>query len=173
MIDPKAVMFLLVLSLFAAGPAPLELDAGVAVPVQKLNRLPLERKVDEKRVARVLGSLDLSPEEAAYTLGASQWVTFRRIVLPNIWPGIMYGIVLTLARALGEFGAVAVVGGGIEGQTETATMFINRALDDRNNAAAYSIALLLGLVAVAVLLIMRFLQRSLTREQQYHVDPTG
>ena len=106
-------------------------------------------------------------------MGASQWLTFRRIILPNIWPGIMYGVVLTLARALGEFGAVAVVGGGIEGQTETATMFVFRALSDRNNVGAYSMSLLLGITAIIVLIVMRLLRRSVVREQTAYVNHTG
>ncbi|MEO8607732.1 MAG: sulfate ABC transporter permease subunit [Chloroflexota bacterium] len=113
-----------------------------------------------REVGPVLGSLDREPEDAAYTIGASRWLTFRRVVLPGIWPGILYGVVLTLARALGEFGAVAVVGGGIEGQTETATMFVFRALNDRNEVGAYSMSLLLGLVAILVLILMRLVRRN-------------
>lgn len=126
-----------------------------------------------REVSPVLASLDREPEEAAYTIGASRWITFWRIVFPNIWPGILYGIVLTLARALGEFGAVAVVGGGIEGKTETATMFVFRAFNDRNEIGAYSVSLLLGLFAVGVLMVMRLLRRNLVREQIANVDPTG
>ena len=126
-----------------------------------------------REVGPVLASLDTEPEAAAYTMGASQWLTFRRIILPNIWPGIMYGVILTLARALGEFGAVAVVGGGIEGKTETATMFVFRALNDRNDIGAYSMSLLLGITAIIVLLIMRLLRRSVVREQTAYVNHTG
>jgi sulfate transport system permease protein len=126
-----------------------------------------------REVGPVLAALDREPEYAAYVMGASPWMTFRRIVLPNIWPGILYGIVLTLARALGEFGAVAVVGGGIEGRTETATMYVFRALNDRNEAGAYSMALLLGLIAVLVLLLMRLLRRSASSlEVMNRVDST-
>lgn len=126
-----------------------------------------------REVGPVLASLDQETEQAAYTIGASQWTTFWRIVFPNIWPGILYGIVLTLARALGEFGAVAVVGGGIEGRTETATMFVFRALNDRNETGAYSMSLLLGLVAVVVLMLMRQLRRNIVREQKDHVNHAG
>lgn len=125
-----------------------------------------------REVGPVLATLDTEPEAAAYTMGASQWLTFRRIILPNIWPGVMYGVVLTLARALGEFGAVAVVGGGIEGQTETATMFVFRALSDRNNIGAYSMSLLLGVTAIIVLIVMRLLRRSVVREQTAYVNHT-
>lgn len=126
-----------------------------------------------REVGPVLATLDTEPEQAAYTMGASQWTTFRRIVLPNIWPGIMYGVVLTLARALGEFGAVSVVGGGIEGKTETATMFVFRALNDRNDIGAYSMSLLLGVTAIIVLIVMRLLRRSVVREQAAYVNHTG
>ncbi len=118
-----------------------------------------------REVGPVLASLDREPEFAAYTIGAGKWLTFRRIVLPSIWPGIVYGVVLTFARAIGEFGAVAVVGGGIEGQTETATMFVFRALNDRNEIGAYSMSLLLGLIAVLVLFLMRLLRRSILKGQ--------
>ncbi|MCA0458108.1 MAG: sulfate ABC transporter permease subunit [Chloroflexi bacterium] len=126
-----------------------------------------------REVGPVLATLDTEPEQAAYTMGASQWTTFRRIVLPNIWPGIMYGVVLTLARALGEFGAVSVVGGGIEGKTETATMFVFRALNDRNDIGAYSMSLLLGVTAIIVLIVMRLLRRSVVREQAAYVNHSG
>jgi sulfate transport system permease protein len=126
-----------------------------------------------REVGPVLAALDREPEDAAYTIGASRWLTFRRIILPNIWPGILYGIILTLARALGEFGAVAVVSGGIEGQTETATMYVFRALNDRNNIGAYSMSLLLGLVAILVLVLMRLIRRGIVREDTVHVNQTG
>jgi sulfate transport system permease protein len=126
-----------------------------------------------REVGPVLASLDREPEDAAYTIGASRWLTFRRVILPSIWPGILYGIVLTLARALGEFGAVAVAGGGIEGQTETATMFVFRAMNDRNEVGAYSMSLLLGLVAILVLILMRLLRRSTVTETTANVDYSG
>ena len=107
----------------------------------------------------VLGTLSKEPEEAAYTLGASRWRTFRSIILPEIWTALLYGIVLTFARAIGEFGAVAVVSGSIEGYTETATSFVFRALNDRNNAGAYSVSVVLGIVSVAILLVMSRLRR--------------
>jgi sulfate/thiosulfate transport system permease protein len=126
-----------------------------------------------REVGPVLGSLDREPEEAAYTIGASRWLTFRRIILPSIWPGILYGIILTLARALGEFGAASVAGGGIEGQTETATLFVFRALNDRNEVGAYGMSLLLGLIAILVLILMRLLRRNTVTETAAHVDYSG
>jgi sulfate/thiosulfate transport system permease protein len=112
-----------------------------------------------REVQPILASLEREPEEAALVMGASHWTVFRRIVFPNIWDGVLYGIVLTFARAVGEFGAVSVVSGGIEGRTETATMFVFRALNDRNDIGAYSMSLLLGISAVVILVVMNLLRR--------------
>lgn len=112
-----------------------------------------------REVQPVLEALTPEPEEAAYTLGASHWATFRRVVLPEIWTALLYGVVLTFARAVGEFGAVTVVGGSIEGYTETATGFIYRSLNDRNTIGAYSVSVVLGLVSVLILLVMSLLRR--------------
>jgi sulfate transport system permease protein len=112
-----------------------------------------------REVQPVLGALTPEPEEAAYTLGAGRWATFRRVILPEIWTALLYGIVLTFARAVGEFGAVAVVGGSIEGYTETATSFVFRAINDRNDSGAYAVSVVLGLVSVFILVIMSLLRR--------------
>jgi sulfate transport system permease protein len=127
-----------------------------------------------RELGPVLGHLSREPEYAAYTLGASRWKTFLRVVLPSIWVGIVYGVVLTLSRALGEFGAVAVVSGGIQGKTETATMFIYRALLDRNRIGGYTVALILGVIAIILLVVMTGLQSRLkqNQEQLTHVDST-
>lgn len=124
-----------------------------------------------REVGPVLTNLNQEPELAAYTLGASRWSTFWRVVVPGIWVGLVYGVVLTLARALGEFGAVAVVSGGLEGRTETATMYVFRALLDRNRVGGYTVALTLGIIAVLLLLVMTWLQARLktNRERMKHV----
>lgn len=113
-----------------------------------------------REVMPVLASMTPEQEEAAYTLGASHVLTFRRVILPTIWRGILYGIILTMARALGEFGAVAVAGGGVQGVTETATLYIFRSLHDRNTIGAYSLAILLGVLSVIILLLMNTLKAS-------------
>src|SRR5690606_11551487 len=107
-----------------------------------------------REVMPVLAALRQEQEEAAYTLGASPWTTFSRIVFPAIRHGIIYGVILTLARALGEFGAVAVIGGAIEGATETATVYIYRALLERNNIGAYSMAIVLDMMVGGILAII-------------------
>ncbi len=104
-----------------------------------------------REVALVLEEIGDSEEQAAATLGASPWQTFWRVTLPNIKNGLVAGTVLTLARALGEFGAVLVVGGAIGNRTETATTFIHAAVESRAEPAAYGMALLLGAAAIAAL----------------------
>lgn len=116
-----------------------------------------------REVMPVLASLTVEQEEAAYTLGAGRWRVFWRIVVPGIRPGVMYGLVLTFARCLGEFGAAAVAGGGIQGITETATIYIFRSTHDRNTIGAYSMAILLGAISVFILLMMKLLRRTASR----------
>lgn len=125
-----------------------------------------------RETAPVLAAMSGTQEEAAYTLGAGRWRVFWHIVMPVIWTGILYGIVLTFARAVGEFGAVAVVSGGIEGKTETATTFVYRALLDRNRIGAYSVSLTLGVLAVAILILMAVLNTLLNKRRERNVHPT-
>ena len=98
----------------------------------------------------VLETFDTRQELAAATLGASGWQTFWRVTFPALRWGLIYGVTLTFARALGEFGAVLVIGGGVQGRTETATLFIYRALDERQYIGAYSAALALGLFSLVL-----------------------
>jgi len=100
----------------------------------------------------VLEAFGTEQEKAAATLGASGWQTFWRVTFPALRWGMIYGVTLTFARALGEFGAVLVVGGGVQGRTETATLFIYRALDERQYIGAYSAALVLGIFSLALVL---------------------
>ncbi|MFN8562021.1 MAG: sulfate ABC transporter permease subunit [Anaerolineae bacterium] len=126
-----------------------------------------------REVMPVLASLTQEQEEAAMTLGASRFTVFRRIVFPGIRHAVIYGVVLTVARALGEFGAAAVAGGSIQGVTETATIYVYRSLHDRNNVGAYSMALLLGLISIAVLITMNTLRQRPVGKEQSHVDLAG
>jgi sulfate transport system permease protein len=108
-----------------------------------------------REVALVLEEVGDHEEQAAATLGASAWQTFRRVTLPNIYSGLSIGTTLTLARALGEFGAVLVVGGGIANKTETATTFIHTAVEERQEPAAFGMALILAAAAIALLLFLQ------------------
>jgi sulfate/thiosulfate transport system permease protein len=103
-----------------------------------------------REVAYVLEEIGTSEEEAAATLGASPWQTFWRVTLPNIRLGLGYGLLMTVARSLGEFGAVLVLGGSISQHTQTATTYIYDAVEERELAGAYGMALVLGLCSVAL-----------------------
>lgn len=100
----------------------------------------------------LLENFGIQQEQAAATLGASGWQAFWYVTLPALRWGFIYGVTLTLARALGEFGAILVIGGGVQGRTETATLYIYRALDEREYIGAYSAALLLGLFSLILVL---------------------
>ncbi len=107
-----------------------------------------------REVMPVLEEIGTDQEQAAYTLGASKLTTFFRVTLPGIRWGLFHGMTLTAARSIGEFGAVLIVSGGVSGQTETATSFVYRALEDRNETGAYAMALVLSLVSIGLLLVM-------------------
>jgi len=107
-----------------------------------------------REVGPVLEELGTDQELAAYTLGASPFTTFLRVTLPGIRWGLAYGVTLTVARAIGEFGAVLLVSGGVSGKTETATIFVYRALEDRDDHGAHVVAVVLALASIAILLVM-------------------
>ena len=112
-----------------------------------------------REVEPVLREEGIDQEQAAQTLGANGFQVLRRITLPTIRWGLTYGIILATARALGEFGAVAIVSGKISGRTETLTLFVEDRFQSLDLAGAYAAALVLALIAVAVLALMTFLQR--------------
>ncbi len=112
-----------------------------------------------REIMPVLKHIGIEPEQAAHTMGASSWLTFRRVTLPAIRWGLLYGLTLTLARALGEFGAVLVVGGAVIGRTETATLYIFRALDEREYVGAYTASVVLAVLSFVVLIGMELLRK--------------
>ncbi len=135
--------------------APLLAQWGVrvafALPGMVLATLFVTLPFMVRELMPVLAAFGVEQEQAAATLGASGWQTFWLVTFPALRWGFLYGLTLTFARALGEFGAVLVIGGGVQGSTETATLFIYRSLDERNYIGAYSVALLLG--ALSLLLV--------------------
>src|SRR5436190_22215459 len=107
----------------------------------------------------VLHELGTDAEQAAATLGASGWQTFWRVTLPGIRWGVVYGVVLTTARALGEFGAVSVVSGRIQGQTQTLPLYVQDRFENFDITGAYVASLVLALLALGTLLAMNLLTR--------------
>ena len=124
-----------------------------------------------REVMPVLREIGTDQEEAAYTLGASPWRTFWRVTLPSIRWGVIYGVVLTTARSLGEFGAVSVVSGRISGKTETLTLYVEERYSEFDLIGAYTAAVVLALIAIAVLLAMNVLQSGRgTRAREWVTD---
>jgi sulfate transport system permease protein len=107
-----------------------------------------------REVVPVLREIGTEQEQAAATLGASAFQTFRRVTWPAIRYATTYGVVLTTARALGEFGAVSVVSGRLVGQTESLTLYVQDRYQAFDTTGAYAAAVLLALLAVATLLLM-------------------
>jgi sulfate/thiosulfate transport system permease protein len=107
----------------------------------------------------VLHELGTDAEQAASTLGASAWQTFRKVTLPAIRWGVVYGVVLTTARALGEFGAVSIVSGRLEGQTQTLPLYVQDRFENFDATGAYAAAVVLALLAFATLLTMNLLAK--------------
>ena len=111
-----------------------------------------------REVVPVLQEIGDDQEQAARSLGANAYQTFRRITLPAIKWAIVYGVVLSLARSLGEFGAVKIVSGNIANQTQTATLVVEQQYQNFEQASAYAVAALLAFAAMACLVIVSILR---------------
>jgi sulfate transport system permease protein len=127
-------------------PAMVLATVFISVPYVAREVIPTLREVGDEQ------------EQAARTLGASAWQTFWRITLPSIRWAVIYGVVLTTARCLGEYGAVAIVSGRIEGQTQTATLAVEDRYDNFDLSGAYAISMVLAIMAILVLVAMIFLK---------------
>jgi sulfate transport system permease protein len=111
----------------------------------------------------LMESQGIEEEEAALVLGASGWQMFFRVTLPNIKWGLLYGVVLCTARALGEFGAVSVVSGHIRGETNTLPLHVEILYNEYNYAGAFAVASLLSVIAVITLALKKLLERKTGR----------
>jgi sulfate transport system permease protein len=163
-ISPVVVGYMLILLFGRRGLlAPLTNALGIpvafALPGMILATLFVTLPFMVRELMPVLQAFEVEQEQASATLGASGWQTFRHVTFPALRWGFFYGLGLTFARAIGEFGAVLVISGGIQGRTETATVYIFRALDDRQYVGAYSAALALGLVSLVLVMAIEVAQR--------------
>jgi sulfate transport system permease protein len=116
-----------------------------------------------REVVPVLREVGSEQEEAAWTLGASALRSFLQVTLPSIRWGVAYGVVLTTARALGEFGAVTIVSGRLAGQTETMTLYVENRYEAFDLVGAYAAALVLAALALLILLVMTRLNQKGSR----------
>jgi sulfate/thiosulfate transport system permease protein len=133
-------------------------DAGIqivfSVPGIVLATVFVSMPFVAREVAPVLKEIGEEQEQAAATLGANAWQTFWRITLPAVRWGLAYGVVLSTARAIGEFGAVSVVSGKIAGETDTLTLLVEKRFQNFDLAGAYAASALLAVIALGTLLAM-------------------
>lgn len=111
-----------------------------------------------RELVPVLEEVGTEQEQAARSLGAGPWSTFRRITLPSIKWALVYGIVLTFARCIGEFGAIKIVSGNFDGQTQTATLVVEQKYQDFQQSTAYATAFLLASLSVACIALVSLIR---------------
>jgi sulfate transport system permease protein len=121
-----------------------------------------------REVVPVLEDMGEEQEQAAHSLGANAWQTFWRITLPGIKWAVVYGVVLSLARSLGEFGAVKVVAGNVSGETTTATVLVQQKYQNFEQGTAYAISFLLAIAAVVCLVVVALLRPKDHRPTKAH-----
>jgi sulfate/thiosulfate transport system permease protein len=134
-----------------------------ALPAMVLATIFVSLPFVVREVVPVLREIGTEQEEAAWTLGASPLATFRRITLPAIRWGITYGVVLTTARALGEFGAVAVVSGNLIGKTQTLTLHVENRFQAFDLVGAYTASVVLAVLALMTLFLMNLFRKETPR----------
>ena len=134
-----------------------------ALPAMVLATIFVSLPFVVREVVPVLREIGTEQEEAAWTLGASPLSTFRRITLPAIRWGITYGVVLTTARCLGEFGAVSVVSGNLIGKTQTLTLHVNNRFQAFDLVGAYTASVVLAVLALMTLFLMNLFRKETPR----------
>jgi sulfate/thiosulfate transport system permease protein len=134
-----------------------------ALPAMVLATIFVSLPFVVREVVPVLREIGTEQEEAAWTLGASPLATFRRITLPAIRWGVTYGVVLTTARCLGEFGAVSVVSGNLIGKTQTLTLNVNNRFQAFDLVGAYTASVVLAVLALMTLFLMNLFRKETPR----------
>jgi sulfate/thiosulfate transport system permease protein len=119
-----------------------------------------------REVVPVLREFGIDQEEVAYTLGAGRWRTFWRVTLPSIRWGLAYGVTLTVARSLGEFGALMVVSGNILGRTQTATLYVHDSIESFHPEGAYAASVVLASMSFVLLIGMETLRRRVALREE-------
>jgi sulfate transport system permease protein len=132
----------------------LPFDVLYATPAMVLATIFVSLPFVVREVVPVLREIGTDQEEAAATLGAGAFATFRRVTFPAIRWAVAYGVVLTTARSIGEYGAVRVVSGNIEGKTQTMTLLVQDKYEQFDATGAYAASVVLALIAIATLLLM-------------------
>ncbi len=143
---------------FAAPLKALDLKIIFAVPGIALATIFITLPFIARELVPVMQSQGRDEEFAALTLGAGGWRTFFTVTLPNVKWGLFYGVVLCNARAMGEFGAVAVVSGNIKGKTSTLPLYIETLYNEYNGVAAFTLASILSLLALLTLVLKNFIE---------------
>ncbi|MBJ7331252.1 MAG: sulfate ABC transporter permease subunit CysT [Solirubrobacteraceae bacterium] len=163
---PTIVASIVLLSLY--GPqSPFDIHLNATRPALVIALLFVTLPFVVRAVQPVLHEMDQEVEEAAASLGASNFTIFRKIILPTLAPAVLSGGGLAFTRAIGEYGSVVLIGGGIPKETEVASQYIQKQIEiDRFvNAAAVSVALLL--IAFVVLLLLRLLGSRTARREEH------
>ena len=119
-----------------------------------------------REVVPVLREFGVDQEEVARTLGAGRWRTFWRVTLPSVRWGLAYGVTLTVARSLGEFGALLVVSGNILGRTQTATLYIHDGIESFHPEAAYAASVVLAGVSFLILIGMETMRKRVASREE-------
>lgn len=144
---------------FGPGLAEAGIKVLFSVPGMVLASIFVSLPFVVRETVPVLQEIGTEQEQAASTLGANAWQTFWRVTLPAIRWGVAYGVVLTTARVLGEFGAVSIVSGQISGETETLPLFVEKQFQNFNQAGAFGASVVLAMLALTTLLAMNVLKR--------------
>ena len=159
---PTIVAGLTLLALY--GPrSPLSIDVAYTRVAIVLALMFVTLPFVVRTVQPVLQELDADMEQAAHSLGASEWTTFRRVILPNILPGILSGIALAFAKAVGEFGSLVIITGNLPYKTEVSSVYIFGRIESGDTPAAAAVAVVLLVISFGLLLSIGVIRHVTTR----------